>query len=252
MSVDDFQRCAIEHCSSPSSGFGTRRAHNSNSRGWIHRRSDSDPSNLCPHSECSATTNRKSALFLPVSRETVTLHNDQRVSLRLEFDPRVTSVPHLKARSLLSLAPELASLPLSAIAAMLPVSPSPSTSQSSPSFSEQLALVRLVPLVRLEFEKSGAALDECSVGVSGMTLEAAKIVDQTSLVLDWGAPATTGKANIKFHVRVGEMGAVQKQETRKDEMWIRKNLSGSMVQRCVEHRESTEMLRCASTAFTMP
>lgn len=136
----------------------------------------------------------------------MTVHSDEPVTLRLECDAQATSIPHLKALCLLDLVPSLDKLPSAEIRAMLPPPPAPPAGAAAASAAgapakDDLALVALVKTVRLENRKSGNTLDESSAGAS---LFAAKIADNTPLLLEWGAPPATGKALVKFYVRVGE------------------------------------------------
>lgn len=133
----------------------------------------------------------------------MSVHSDEPVRLKVECDAQATSIPSLKALCLLDLVPSLDKLPSSEIKAVLPPPP-PTTAASSagaPPARDELALVALVKTVRLENRKSGNTLDESSAGAS---LFAAKITDGTPLLLEWGAPPATGKALVKFSVRVGE------------------------------------------------
>lgn len=162
----------------------------------------------------------------PLVLPPVTFHNERRVTLQIESDALDTGIPHLKARCLLSLVPDLATLPTSAVESLLPPPPSPmaSSSSSNPSSAGQaarlgnsggsnssaggggkddLALVGLVRRVRLDYARSGYSLEEASEGAS---LKAARVSDGACLVLEWGVPPETGKARIKFSVRVGERG----------------------------------------------
>lgn len=135
----------------------------------------------------------------------MTVHSDEPVKLKLECDAQATSIPHLKALCLLDLVPSLDRLPSAEIEAMLPAPPAAAASSggalASATGRDDLALVALVRTVRLENRKSGNTLDESSAGAS---LFAAKIADNTPLLLEWGAPPATGKALVKFCVRVGE------------------------------------------------
>ena len=153
----------------------------------------------------------------------MTFHNEQRVTLEIEVDALDTGVPHLKARCLLSLVPGLATLPASDAGSLLPHPPSPSASSNLSStgqaaqaarlgnssgsngggggVKDELALAGLVKRVRLEYAKSGYALEEAAEGAS---LKAARVSDGACLVLEWAAPPETGKARVKFSVRVGE------------------------------------------------
>lgn len=149
----------------------------------------------------------------------VTFHNERRVTLEIEVDALDTGIPHLKARCLLSLVPGLATLPASAAGSLLPPPPSPSPSSSNSNSAgqaarlgnstgsnssggkDELALVGLVKRVRLEYSKSGYALEEAAEGAS---LKTARVSDGACLVLEWGVPPETGKARVKFSVRVGE------------------------------------------------
>ncbi|CAN0382273.1 unnamed protein product, partial [Ectocarpus fasciculatus] len=76
---------------------------------------------------------------------------------------------------------------------------------------EELALVGLVKTVRLENTKSGNALDESSTGAS---LFATRITEGAQLMLLWGAPPATGKALVKFYVRVGNSTATARDPAR--------------------------------------
>ncbi|CAB1098165.1 unnamed protein product [Ectocarpus sp. CCAP 1310/34] len=144
---------------------------------------------------------------LPLAHDVaVATHEGQRVLLNLECDVHATSVPHLKALCLLGLVPALKenAVPSSQIQALLPPPPPPARGTATAPASgakEELALVGLVKTVRLEDTKSGNALDESSTGAS---LFAARVTDGAQLMLQWGAPPATGKALVKFYVRVGE------------------------------------------------
>lgn len=129
----------------------------------------------------------------------MTVHSDEAVTLKLECDAQATSIPHLKALCLLDLVPSLDKVPSAEIKAMLP--PSAAAAAEAAAAKDDLALVALVKTVRLENRKSGNTLDESSAGAS---LFAAKIADGTPLLLEWGAPPATGKALVKFSIRVGE------------------------------------------------
>lgn len=161
---------------------------------------------LCFSRCCRLLSVRSLVTHLPTSK-TVTVHSGQRVTLRLECDAHATSIPHLKALCLLDLVPDLNKLPSAALGGLLPQPPRNTSSSSSSGGAspgggtDDLALVALVKTVRLENSKSGNALDESSTGAS---LFAARISDGTSLLLEWGAPPATGKALVKFYVRVGE------------------------------------------------
>lgn len=137
---------------------------------------------------------------------TVATHEGQRVLLNLECDVHATSIPHLKALCLLGLVPALKenAIPSSQIQALLPPPPPPPGGTATAPASgakEELALVGLVKTVRLENTKSGNTLDESSTGAS---LFATRITEGAQLMLQWGAPPATGKALVKFYVRVGE------------------------------------------------
>lgn len=136
----------------------------------------------------------------------MTVHSDEPVTLNLECDAQATSISHLKALCLLDLVPSLDKLSSAEIKAMLPPLPPPTTAAASSAAApakDDLALVALVKTVRLENRKSGNTLDESSAGAS---LFAAKIADGTPLLLEWGPPPATGKALVKFSVRVGDIG----------------------------------------------
>lgn len=136
-------------------------------------------------------------------KQTVALHEGRQVTLHLECDAHATSIPHLKARCLLDLVPALKEdlIPSYDLEALLHPPPPPTTGTTASSGTrDELALVGLIKTVRLEHKKSGNALDESSTGAS---LFAARIADGASLLLEWGAPPATGKALVKFYVRVG-------------------------------------------------
>ncbi|CAM9781452.1 unnamed protein product [Scytosiphon promiscuus] len=145
---------------------------------------------------------------LPLAHDVaVALHEGRQVTLHLECDAHATSIPHLKARCLLDLVPSLKEdlIPSSALEALLPPAPPASAAAGTAGATsggrrDELALVGLIKTVRLEHKKSGNALDESSTGAS---LFAARIADGASLLLEWGAPPATGKALVKFYVRVG-------------------------------------------------
>lgn len=146
------------------------------------------------------------------------------MTLEIEVDALDTGVPHLKARCLLSLVPGLATLLASDAGSLLPPPPSPlassnlnSTGQAAQAArlgnstgsngggggwgKDELALAGLVKRARLEYTKSGYALEEAAEGAS---LKAARVSDGACLVLEWGVPPETGKARLKFSVRIGE------------------------------------------------
>ncbi|CAN0142172.1 unnamed protein product, partial [Ectocarpus sp. 12 AP-2014] len=154
---------------------------------------------------------------LPLAHDVaVATHEGQRVLLNLECDVHATSIPHLKALCLLGLVPALKenAIPSSQIQALLPSPPPPTRGTAAAPASgakEELALVGLVKTVRLENTKSGNALDESSTGAS---LFATRITDGARLMLQWGAPPATGKALVKFYVRVGNSTATARDPTR--------------------------------------
>eukprot|EP00752_Nemacystus_decipiens_P001274 g1270.t1 len=151
---------------------------------------------------------------LPLAHDVaVAVHSDEPVTLKLECDAQATSIPHLKALCLLDLVPSLDKLPSAEIKAILPPPPPTPASSSAgpPARSDDPALVALVKTVRLENRKSGNTLDESSAGAS---LFAAKIADGTPLLLEWGAPPATGKALVKFFVRVGNSTATARDPSR--------------------------------------
>eukprot|EP00903_Cladosiphon_okamuranus_P007249 g7034.t2 len=152
---------------------------------------------------------------LPLAHDVaVTVHSNEPVTLKLECDAQATSIPHLKALCLLDLVPSLDKIPSSEITAILPPPPPAATAAASSAptpAKDDLALVSLVKTVRLENRKSGNTVDESSAGAN---LFAAKIADGTPLLLEWGAPPATGKALVKFSVRVGNSTATARDPAR--------------------------------------
>lgn len=146
-------------------------------------------------------------LFLSVIRSPVKHHSREAVSISLEVDARGTSIPHLKARCLLSLAPGLRDLNASDLApGTLPAGTATSDAESGRSSStvetrRLKALAGLVDNVRLADSAGSSALDESSASAS---VHDAKVKDGASLTLVWGAPPACGKAIVKFWVMKGE------------------------------------------------
>ena len=136
--------------------------------------------------------------------DAVDLHHGQPVCLRLESDPDSTSIARLKARCLLSLAPELASTSSSSLSLGPTASPVQHTSSLFPALcngsgsGSEFALVELLSKVRLERTQGETPLEE-SVAPEA-SLAAAKVLTGTgrgrgtSLKLEWGmAPSSQQK-----------------------------------------------------------
>lgn len=163
----------------------------------------------------------------PCPPSPVKYHDGQPVRISLDVDAHTTSIPHLKARCLVSLAPSLRELDVSDLA--LGTVPADSSSPAVTAFEGGSgggscsgsgavvarvvdgqvlrrrggsALARLVGSVRLA-DDFGSTLDESSAGAS---VSLAKVTDGTSLTLEWGAPPACGKAIVKFWVVRGERG----------------------------------------------
>lgn len=141
-------------------------------------------------------------------------HAGRPVIIYLEADGESTTVPHVKARCLLNLAPGLMSLQTSALDFPLPT-PTPSRSgtnsvalaAAAAGFEGQLALAGMVSSVRLSGNDSGTyglVLEESVGSGDEMSLHAAKVRSGSSLMLEWGAPLPSGKTRIKFQMVTGE------------------------------------------------
>lgn len=121
------------------------------------------------------------------------------MTICLESDAYITSIAHLKARCLLSLAPGLASVSTSSLVLSHPLVEKASSSWL-PAESSGLALAVLLSKVHLESPQDEAFEDYTHEA----SLEAANVLTGSLLKLEWGRPSSAGKKLVRFSVSAGE------------------------------------------------
>lgn len=121
------------------------------------------------------------------------------MTICLESDAYTTSIAHLKARCLLSLAPGLASASTSSLVLSHPLVEN-AFSSWPPAESSGLALVMLLSKVHLESLQDEALEDYAQEA----SLATANVLTGSSLRLEWGRPSSAGKKLVRFSVSAGE------------------------------------------------